>query len=188
MPQACYYFVSALPALQLDRSPPFSSEEFLRQATGVFSPDVVEELSRVELIPRQDTFCWGETQWRNFETFLRNAVARHRGAGIGTDYRVWQREEGDVFPGVRRYIEEAMNLDSAVDRERRLDQLRWNFLDGICVGREYTFDAVVVFRVQLLLAEKWNAVSEQNGREQLKNVINNLKSQAEKARQEALSQ
>ncbi len=182
-----YYFVSSLPYLYLGQEPPLTSSGFLNIAVGVMEPETLAQLSAVSLVPREFACCEGEAHWNNFETFVRNYLGRERASRLKKDYTPWARREGDAFPLIKTKLDEALNAEDPVQQEWMLDSTRWWFLDHITADRAYRFDAVVTYRVKLLLTEKWAVVSKEAGQEHLQELINEVWQEAERVREDARS-
>ena len=183
--RAYFYLVSSLPHLELGQTPPMSSEEFLEHCRDWMTAAAWNALHGVSLLPREHPCCNAERQWHHWETYLRNAVAGERGNALGVDEKQWQRYEADVFPGMGGEIDECIAAAEPVECEKMLDQLRWRFLDGLIVGHEFDMDRLVVYRLQLLIAEKWAAFSEEAGRACLEDLERALYQQAEENRQQS---
>ena len=185
MSTAYYYLVSSLPMLRLGETPPLDSDEFLHGCAGHLSESGLSELTCVSLLPRENACCSVERSWRDWETCLRNTLVAERAGRTQGEAERWLRPERDVFPGDQVRIEEALAGDDPLARERALDELRWEFLDGLCAGREFQFDVLVAYRVQLLLCEKWAAISEESGQSGLSTLESGARAQALDRRQTA---
>jgi hypothetical protein len=178
-----YYLVSSLPALKLGERPVIDSTEFLEQAAAELDPVLFASLEKVALVP-QESDCGSaavENEWNAWETYLRNILLRHR-TESGDKIHRWAREERDVFPGVRRHVEEALNQPNPLQRERELDELRWMTLEGLRVTHEFDFSALIIYRLQLLLAEKWAAQDAEQGMASLNRMVEKLEKQAREKR------
>ncbi len=169
-----YYLVSSLPMLRLEEAPAWNSAAFLDACRGHLEPGRLAALAASDLVPaaaEAPSCCAAESRWRAWETWLRNSLADARAAGRSGEQGSWKRPETDVFPGLRRQLEEALNAANPLLREQALDRLRWQFLDALKVGCEFAFDALFVYRLQLLLAEKWAAVDAAAGGKRLQELV-----------------
>jgi len=151
-----YYLVSTLSGLRFGDPPPFDSDAYIALCRSHLSPEQFEALATVSLVPgRHEPCCAAEASWQQWETFVRNVLISVRAQRLNMSADKWLRPEKDVFPGIRRRVEEACDQSDPAARERAIDRLRWAFLDGLTVGSEFKFDALVVYRLRLLLTEKW---------------------------------
>ena len=182
MSRQFYYLVSTLPMLRFDAEPALSTETFLAQCRQQLPPDRCSDLEGVGLALHGSPCCRAEARWQAFETCVRNVFVRIRAAARGIAPAPWLAEETDVWPGAARRIEEAMKQQNPAERERALDRLRWDFLEDLTVGHRFDFDGLVVYRLQLLLAEKRAARSTAEGEEVLAHLVGHVFQQAERKR------
>ncbi len=61
-----------------------------------------------------------------------------------------------------------------LDREMKLDLLRWQFLDEETFFNYFTIEKVLAFTLKLMIVERWFELDEEKGRELFKNLINDL--------------
>jgi hypothetical protein len=172
-----YYLISALPMLRLGERPVLDSDEFLALAQAHLDEERARQLECVDPVPDGCGCCDAEDKWRAWETYVRNILLRERGGSTEVVHR-WHRHEDDVFPGVRRLVEEALNHDNPLQRERMLDELRWKELDALRVTHEFDFEALVIYRLQLFLAEKWARQDAESGMENLNKLVDKLGNEA----------
>jgi hypothetical protein len=163
MAQSFYYFLSSLPLLSLDEPAPFSAAEFMSSCASVLSPSDVLRLSEVSLVPGGVACCDAARGWQEWETYLRNVLARRRAVALGVDPSEAVRPEGDVFPGDRRRADAVAEGRDPLAREKDLDRMRWARLDDLAVGHDFDFDALVIYRLRLLILEKWRLRSAEKG-------------------------
>jgi len=77
------------------------------------------------------------------------------------------------------WIERVLQLYSAkdlLDREKGLDELRWEFIDEITTFDYFTINKVAAFMVKLGIAERWLALEEETGRELFGQIMRDLES------------
>jgi len=101
---------------------------------------------------------------------LRNCLAGRRDAG-DSDSEQYLRNETDFFSEIEPGVQEAIALDNPLECERRLDALRWRRLDDIASQDSFSFNALAVYMIKLLLLEKWQPRNNENGYENLDKVI-----------------
>lgn len=61
-----------------------------------------------------------------------------------------------------------------LDREMKLDLLRWQFLEEETFFNYFTIEKVLAFTLKLMIVERWFELDEEKGRELFKNLINDL--------------
>lgn len=159
--------------LQMGEEPVLDSEAFLDLVKGNLDETHARQLESIEPIPNGTGCCDIERHWLAWETYVRNIMLRERTDSAELVHR-WHRHEDDVFPGVRRLVEEALNHENPLVRERLLDELRWNMLEGLRVTNEFDFGALVIYRLQLFLAEKWAGQDMELGMENLNRLVDKL--------------
>lgn len=173
-----YYLISSLPMLRFGDRPPMDSATFLAGAREHLDAGRMARLEAVSLVP--DAVDLGEgvaAEWRAWETYVRNILVRHRAKSPEAVHH-WHRPEADVFPGIRRQVEEAVEYDNPLQREHALDELRWRMLDGLRPTHEFDFEALVLYRLQLLLAEKWSGRDSVAGMDSLNRLVDKLEEEA----------
>jgi hypothetical protein len=156
--------------LKWNEPPALSSAEFLEQAQAHLSAADYAELVAVSLLPSEAPVSRASRFWSNLDTYIRNALVRTQPAAGSADKAQWLRHEADVYPGMKAQLDEAMAAPDPLQRERLLDELRWDALDEALVGHEFGFATLVVYRLRLLLAEKWAAMTAEQGLRLLKEL------------------
>jgi hypothetical protein len=81
----------------------------------------------------------------------------------------------DYLETVQRISEES-NL---LERERKLDELRWKWLDDNSVFDYFTVERLFVFLVKVGIVERWSALDADKGMQRYNTMINNLKGGAD---------
>lgn len=175
------YLVAALPGLRLGEAPSMRTAEFLEMCEGFVAPGDFHALHGMDLLPAAEPACEAHRRWSVFETDLRNWVARIRGARKKADVDRMLRPEGDLGADTERLVTEAMDLATPEETERRLDEIRWRFLDNLTVGHEFDVQRVVVYRLQLLLAEKWTDLDSEAGLRAMEALAGAMKARLESA-------
>lgn len=182
-----YYLVSSLPMLQLGSAPALSVDAFLAACRAALPPDSYAALAAVSLEPSAAACCPAHGEWLVWEVFLRNALVRLRAAALQMAADEWLRPEPEVFPADRRRLEEIARMSDVAARERALDDLRWQRLDAVILGREFRFDALVVYKLRLLLATRWAQRSDELGGGHLTGLVEAGVGAAEKQRRQVES-
>lgn len=180
-----YYLVGSLPLLRLGDAPPLDSAAFLERCRSELSAAQFARLERAALCPASDAappVAETEQRWQAWETYLRNTVVRVRVARQKLDPGPWLRPETDVFPSQTREIEEILAKDDPAARELALDETRWRRLDELASGHMFDLDALVIYRLRLLLVEKWTALDDDEGRAHRDRLVADLVEQAHEQR------
>jgi hypothetical protein len=150
-----HYLVASLPQLRLGEAVALRSPEFLEVCGRYLEPEDQALLEGAGLLPSPEAPHPALARWQDFETDLRNHVARARAARRKVDAEPYLRPEGDLSSELERAVAEALDQANPEDGERRLDELRWRFLDNLTVGHPADLTNLLAYRLQLLLAEKW---------------------------------
>jgi hypothetical protein len=176
-----YYLISSLPLLRWGNRPPITSDDFLAQCEGQLSETALADLADVALVPRPAGKHLTERQWIAWDGYMRNAIAQARAHHLHLDATGFLREETDAFPNDRKELEDTFSGENPLERERAIDHLRWRFLDGLEGDHLFDFDRLVIFRLKLLLLEKWDRFDSESGPRNLAELVDaGLRQAAEK--------
>jgi hypothetical protein len=158
-----YYLISSLPLLRWGSRPPTSSADFLAHCEGQLAEQDLAELTDVSLVPRTAGRTRAERRWIAWDGYLRNQIARGRAHHRHQDAAPFLRDETDAFPTDRKELDEALAQDSPLERERSIDHLRWRRLGDFESGHPFDLDWLVLYRLKLLLLEKWARFDSETG-------------------------
>lgn len=164
-----YYLISSLPMLMFDETAILSVEEFNETCADKISKSDLKVLNKLSLVPEaENTFTENSVaeRWRQWEVYLRNRIASHR-APHGKDVHSFLQEEKACFCDIDTGIQEAFGLKNPLEREKYFDQMRWNALDDFESGHHFDFDKLCVYKLKLLLLEKWNERQVEQGEKNL---------------------
>lgn len=156
--------------------PPLTSEAFLKACSEMLPAKAVSMLSEIDLVPAapEDKKTFGRFssvhKWYEWETGTRNRLAKFRAVHLNRENRNSETNHADID----KYLEEIMSIANPVDREKMLDSLRWKFLDELEFGHNFDFYVLCIYRIKLMLLEKWIGKEQQKGYENLDAIINNL--------------
>ncbi len=81
------------------------------------------------------------------------------------------RTELDYFDTVVN-ISEVENL---LDRERRIDQMKWNWLENSTFFETFSIEKILVFWIRCELIHRWDDLNQERGSEIFRNMINEMK-------------
>jgi hypothetical protein len=177
MAKQYYYLISSLPLLRFDAPAPFSSARFLRTVAEQAGQKLADDLERLSLAPSGRDACATERFWNERETYIRNYLLRHRTADT-SEAAPWLRPCPRVSPSLDHQLKEAVAAGNPLERERCLDLLRWQQLDEVLLGRPFTADALAVYRLRLLMLEKWRRHAVDKGRKIFDTLVDKATAQA----------
>ena len=159
-----YYTVAALETIRLEEKAPTSEEKFLQ-----FAEDTMDAKDYQVLLKSR----WGRTEPTgmpfadrilSFEKELRLELAKAR--VLKLDFELAQAlPVSDGNYALLEQVRAVMALDSPLDRERSLNNLRWSFLEEMGAGHFFDLEALVVYYLKLQLALRQAKFQEELGRE-----------------------
>ncbi len=171
---ANYYLISSLPMLEFDTVPIISSKEFMEQATTWYDEDTNFILETLSLVPTCESTNSVIKKWNEWETFLRNKLTLKRSSDLSVDAEEFLREDKDFFSEVEKGIQEVASLSSPRDKEMALDKLRWQVLEDLDAGFTFEFEKLCVYKLKLLILEKWQNRSNEIGKEEFDKIVKNV--------------
>lgn len=77
------------------------------------------------------------------------------------------------------WLEDLLNIaknDNVQEREKALDQLRWNYLDEVTFFEYFTIDRILAFLIKLGMVERWLALDKEYGSKMFNQLLVELKS------------
>ncbi len=81
--------------------------------------------------------------------------------------------------GTLEYVDDVLRLcdnGKLQERERKLDEMRWNWLDDNSVFEYFSVERLIVFLQKLTILERWGELDADSGMERYKEMIAQLKS------------
>lgn len=143
----------------------------MSDCAGQMSETELERLTSITLTPSDNGQCYVQSRWSAFETSLRNTAVHIRALKQKRDPSPYIKEELDAFGGLETHVQDALS-HNPLGMEEHLDNVRWQFLDSLLVGREFSFDALAVYKIKLLLLEKRAGADNKQGAETLEQFLN----------------
>lgn len=165
-----YYLVSSLPMLRNGEAPPMSTAEYLEQCEEWVSEDEFNTLKNLALVPEENS-SGAVKQWYDWEICLRNRLASHLGNSLNLDAEEYTLEEADCYSEIERGLQEAYGQKNPLDRERVLDNLRWSRLEDMESGHLFDINLLCIYKIKLMLCEKWVGREPEHGNENLDAII-----------------
>lgn len=174
----CYYFCSQLPYLQFDAPPPFSLKSFDRQVVDIMSEkqakvvvNAVFPVSEAINAPAIGLY----SLYRSWDRALLGEIARSRMVTAETtEVPEEMPEEVGTVPLLNEAVASAASAPNPMERERRVDALRWDKINELAVGRDFTLDALVAYRLKLAILNKHYNYNEEDGQINLKSAIEKI--------------
>lgn len=81
----------------------------------------------------------------------------------------------DYFEPLQRLVE----TDDLVEREKKVDQLKWKWLEDASFFHYFTVERLFVFLLQLEMIERWVLLDKEKGSELFRQMIRNLKDEVQ---------
>lgn len=81
----------------------------------------------------------------------------------------------DYFEPLQRLVE----TDDLVEREKKIDQLKWKWLEDASFFHYFTIERLFVFLLQLEMIERWVLLDKERGSELFRQMIQNLKDEVQ---------
>lgn len=81
----------------------------------------------------------------------------------------------DYFEPLQRLVE----TDDLVEREKKVDQLKWRWLEDASFFHYFTVERLFVFLLQLEMIERWVLLDKEKGSELFRQMIQNLKDEVQ---------
>jgi hypothetical protein len=154
------YLVASLPMLHFGTKAPFSYERFLSICRDLI-PE--EELELLEALPRGEEEKYDHaftalSEWRKFDTALRNELVKIRAARRHKDAAAYMRRDGYYNSSVSHIALSAYRNTSIIEAEKILDEARWRALDEITTGHYFDIDVLIAYAYKLMILEKWDRI------------------------------
>jgi hypothetical protein len=77
------------------------------------------------------------------------------------------------------YIDDLINImkdDNIQEREKAIDQIKWNYLDEVTFFEYFTMDRILAFTIKLGMVERWLAIDKEHGSKLFNELLQELKS------------
>lgn len=169
-----YYLVSSLPSLELEERPFLSLDKFIESCADWLDDADLKLLDLVSLVPDEQCCCPTDSavcRWNQWETCFRNKVAKVRGSKLNKDISEFVRHEDDFFSEIDRFAQDATAAKNPLEAEKLMDQSRWKALDNLEACHEFDIDKLCVYKLKLMLCEKWTQRDQTIGRENFGKIV-----------------
>lgn len=177
-----YYSLGAsLPMLKRDESPAIGMDGFLAACSEWLSPERLETLKGLDLVPPKEAAPQDGSMAANdfmaWEKSLRNRLARLRAGKLGLDPETHCLPDESFHPDAERAAQEAGMAPNPLERERLLDAARWYKLEDLELGHFFDFDSLCIYKLKLMIREKWQRHSAEKGAANLDAATGKVRSQ-----------
>lgn len=168
-----YYLICSLPFIRQEEAPPINSGEFRSLCREHVSASDLRLLDAAALIPAKGAAfpaasafsCWLE----------REKILRRRLAAFRTERKSGNPGKtggkSDEFADIDRCILDAYAKPDPALREKCFDSLRWHWLDELEFGHYFDVDKLLIYKLRLLLHEKWQGRNNERGYENFDRIV-----------------
>lgn len=164
------------------------------QESEEFEPLSIEQLER-ELYSEFYRACLRSKvpylrQWSNLDRQIRNITAAYKARAMKLDAGEMIVEQGELREqfinstatdfGMREifpYMDQLLTvLDTAdfVERERRMDMLRWEIADELAERDYFGIGAILCYMIHINIRYRWASLDKEQGRVRFKDIVNKL--------------
>ena len=160
--------------LRKEGPPPITSDIFLHSCAQMIPEKTVNQLSGLKLLPEKKTSLGSSSsaeKWYQWETDMRSKLAKFRAVSLGREQK---SSQGIEFSDIDRSIEEILSVPNPAEREKMLDGLRWKALEDLEFGHNFDFDSLCIYRIKLMLLEKWVGKDQRKGLENLEATLDKI--------------
>ena len=109
--------------------------------------------------------------WKEWEKTLRNTLAAARAAKLGKDQAPYLNKSGSADAQMRSAVQEAVKTENQLKAEEIIDKLRWSFFDELSATHSFDFNVALSYLLKLKILERWAALDEETGKENLNKSI-----------------
>ena len=118
-------------------------------------------------------------EWFTFDLDLRNTVVAYLNDSLGRekgmDQILLQGREKAVFPE-RAKAEAILRGTDILDRERGLDELRWQKIDEINLWEYFNMEVILGFVCKLKIIDRWLQLDPASGRALFRKLVEDIRS------------
>ncbi|NLN94772.1 MAG: DUF2764 family protein [Bacteroidales bacterium] len=98
------------------------------------------------------------------DNYINNAIRKSNAADFGLQ---------DEFFYIDKLIQ-INEYDNLLDRERAIDQLKWNYLDEQNTFRYFSIEVILAFVIKMKMVERWLKLDKKTGEEMFRKLIKDL--------------
>jgi hypothetical protein len=168
---AYYSLVASLRSLRIGDEPPFTTEEYVQNASQWVTERETEILRKVLLEEPDIAPCPLCKAVYDLECQIRNAVARHRGQKLGVDFKEYLHPHDGFTGEIEEFVKDAFAQSDPVELEQHLDRGRWNLAEQMVGQNPFSFEKVLAYGIQLKIVERWNRMNVSAGKKNIEAII-----------------
>lgn len=173
-----YYFCSQLPALVFNNPPPMTVADFDTRVADLLGEKEAAYLAGCSFHAVVDAAklppASAAGRYCRWERALSGEIARLRAAERNTDLPLLLPPEMNEFTDLREAVTAAASAPNPLERQTRIDLLRWKKIESLEVGHEFTVEWTACYRLKLTLLEKRRLYREEAGRENFRGAIDRI--------------
>ncbi|HSR87918.1 MAG TPA: DUF2764 family protein [Pontiella sp.] len=168
---AYYSLVASLQSLRIGDEPPFTTEEYVENASQWVTGRETEILRKVLLQEPDIAPCPLCKLIYDVECQIRNAVARHRGQKLGIDFKEYLQPHDGFVGEIETFVKDAYAQTDPVELEQHLDRGRWSLAEQLVGQNYFGFEKVLAYGIQLKIVERWHRMDVSAGKKNIEAVI-----------------
>ena len=186
------YIIASLPALnQEDHPEHFVAEEILAEIREQLSardnsvldlllegydPDKLDAEFYRRALAHGNRFI---REWFRFDLDLRNATVAFLNDSLGRpegqDLVLLTEREAEEFPE-EEAVQQVLNRADLLQRERGLDDLRWQKVDELTAMDVFDLELILGFVAKLQIIDRWLKLDPESGRELFRKLVEDIRS------------
>jgi len=157
------YFAATLPTLQFDAEPTMTEEDFRERCREYLTP--ADFAALCALLENGETANPYVARWRNNETQLRNAVARHRAARLGdaSAAEQWQRPHSGFDVSIANAVDAAFQEADPMRRDSAIERIRWNIASELAGFDPFSAATIFTYAIHLAILIRSKAADTEKG-------------------------
>ena len=173
-----WYFASTLPHFPFGAAPPMTVAEFDERCERLVDKGDLElitlaEQARAGLYQpsmQRSPFLRAYTQ---FEASLRNALALARAKAASWDPEPWLRT-GIASSEVTQSVQTVLSAPDPLQAELTLERERWNTIDQLSALSSFELDAILGYKLKLLIATRCISFNRERGTEEFNTLYQDI--------------
>ncbi len=163
------YFIASLPMLLPGQPPRLTVAQFRAACDEQLTGELAAAVRA--LLDDEDHSHPFVRRWHNYETHLRNAMARRRAARKRISPQPWLRPAIGSDLWLEQGVQAAFDLPDPLQRERAMTRLRWQAIDELEGVQPLTTNVLLAYAIKLRLLEHWSQLNQQLGEQRLQELL-----------------
>lgn len=167
-------------------------EENEAKKTAVYLEDYLSVLYYDYAMSCKNKFV---SSWYEFNLNLKNILIALSGRRYKMDVTANILGENSITKALRtstvrdfglseefEYVEELLKVDEMnqlTDREKRIDELRWLWMEDATLTDYFTIERLLVFLIKIDTIERWNLLDKEKGNHLFRGIIDTLKNEVQ---------